>query len=152
MPVAGNMIGNVNAANLPSTSANQMMNQPGVGAMSQQNAQQPTMGMGPNAQRQPNQNASMMMNQNMAAGNLSTLQQMKQNQQQIAGNNMFGGAGGGGGVPSGGVNVGVGAGAGGGAAGMIQQRQVCSLLDVFCTLVNFVTRISRMKIQITIKV
>lgn len=133
MPVAGNMIGNVNAANLPSTSANQMMNQPGVGAMSQQNAQQPTMGMGPNAQRQPNQNASMMMNQNMAAGNLSTLQQMKQNQQQIAGNNMFGGAGGGGGVPSGGVNVG--AGAGGGAAGMIQQRQVCSLLDVmhiFC--------------------
>lgn len=116
----GNMIGNVNAANLPSTSANQMMNQPVVGAMAQQNSQQSTMGMGPNAQRQPNQNAAMMMNQNaMATGNLNALQ-MKQNQQQIGGNNMFGGAGGGGGPGSG-----VGVGAAGGAAGMIQQRQVC---------------------------
>lgn len=122
----GNMVGNVNAANLPSTSANQMMNQPVVGAMPQQNAQQSTMGIGPNAQRQPNQNASMMMNQNaMATGNLNALQQMKQNQQQIAGNNMFGGAGGGGG-PVSGVGVGAGVGAGGGAAGMIQQRQVCA--------------------------
>lgn len=107
----GNMMGNVNAANLPSTSANPMMNQPVVGAMAQQSAQQSNMGMGPNAQRQPNQNASMMMNQNaMAAGNLNAMQ-MKQNQQQMGGNNMFGGAGGGVGV-------------GGGAAGMIQQRQV----------------------------
>lgn len=80
------MIGNANAANLPSTSTNSMMNQP-VAGMAQQNAG--TMGMGPNqnlAQRQPTQNPAMMMNQGMNA-----LQQMKQNQQQLGGNNMFAG-------------------------------------------------------------
>lgn len=124
------MIGNANAANLPSTSANPMMSQPVVGAMSQQNSQQPNamgMGPGPNAQRQPNQNASMMMGQGaMTPGNLNTLQQMKN---QLAGNNMFGGGGGGGGSV-GGVGVGVGTGGGIGATGsaaaaLIQQRQVC---------------------------
>lgn len=120
----GNMIGNANAANMPTTSSNQMINQPGVGGISQQNSisQQPTMAMGPNAQRQPNQNASMMMNQGMASSNLNALQQMKQNQQQIPGNNMpgnmFGGVAGAGGGGVGGV------GAGGGPAGIIQQRQV----------------------------
>lgn len=83
------MIGNANAANLPSTSANPIMNQP-VAGMAQQNTG--TMGMGPNqnlAQRQQGQNPSMMMNQGMGAGNMNALQQMKQNQQQLGGNNMF---------------------------------------------------------------
>lgn len=68
-----------------------MMNQP-VAGMSQQNTA--TMAMAPNqslAQRQQNQNPSMMMNQGMNAGNINALQQMKQNQQQIGGNNMFAG-------------------------------------------------------------
>lgn len=85
------MIGNANAASLPSTSTNSMMNQP-VAGMAQQNSA--TMGMGPNqnlAQRQQNQNPSMMMNQGMNAGNINALQQMKQNQQQLGGNNMFAG-------------------------------------------------------------
>lgn len=80
------MIGNANTPNLPSTSTNAMMNQP-VAGLTQQNAG--TMGMGPNqniAQRQQNQNPSMMINQGMNA-----LQQMKQNQQQLGGNNMFAG-------------------------------------------------------------
>lgn len=97
------MIGNANAANLPSTSANSMLNQP-VGGMAQQNAGA-IGGMGPTqnlAQRQQNQNPSMMMNQGINAGNINALQQMKQNQQQqLAGNNMFAGA-----------------------AGLAQQRQV----------------------------
>lgn len=92
---------NANAANLPSTSANTMMNQ-GVGGMAQQSAS--AMGMGANqniAQRQQNQNQSMMMNQGMNAGNINALQHMKQNQQQLGGNNIFAGG-----------------------AGMAQQRQV----------------------------
>lgn len=95
-------MGNANAASLPSTSANSLMNQP-VSAMTQQNAA--TIGMGPNqgiAHRQQAQNSSMMMNQGINAGNINALQQMKQNQQQLGGNNMFAGA-----------------------AGIAQQRQVC---------------------------
>lgn len=92
---AGNMMANANAANLPSTSANSMMNQ-SVSGMGQQSAA--TMGMGSNqnlAQRQQNQNPNqMMMNQGMNAGNINALQQMKQNQQQIGGQNIFAGAGG----------------------------------------------------------
>lgn len=89
--IGGNMMANANAANLPSTSANTLMNQQG-NAMAQQNAA--NIGMGPNqianvAQRQQTQNSSMLMNQGMNAGNMSALQQMKQNQQQMAGNNMF---------------------------------------------------------------
>lgn len=89
--LGGNMMANANAANLPSTSANTLMNQQG-NAMAQQNAA--NIGMGPNqianvAQRQQTQNSSMLMNQGMNAGNMSALQQMKQNQQQMAGNNMF---------------------------------------------------------------
>lgn len=82
------MMGNVNSA---STSANTMMNQP-VAAMGQQS--NAAMGMPPNqnlAQRQQSQNPSMMMNQGMSA-NVSALQQMKQNQQQLGGN-MFAGGG-----------------------------------------------------------
>lgn len=95
------MMANANAASLPSTSANTMMNQP-VAGMAQQTAA--TMGIGPNqniAQRQQGQNPSMMMNQGMNAGNMNALQQMKQNQQQL-GNNMFAA----------------------GGTGMAQQRQV----------------------------
>lgn len=132
------MIGNANAANMPSTSANQMMNQPGVGGISQQNsiAQQSTMNMGPSTQRQPNQNASMMMNQAMSSSNLNTLQQMKQNQQQMSGNNMpgnmFGGVGGGGGSGGGAV------GAGAVPAGIMQQRQVrlLSFFAMFFAILN----------------
>lgn len=89
------------AANLPSTSANTMMNQP-VGGIAQQNAA--AIGIGTNqnlAQRQQTQNPSMMMNQGMGSGNMNALQQMKQNQQQLGGNNVFAGG-----------------------AGMAQQRQV----------------------------
>lgn len=102
--IGANMMANANAANLPSTSANTLMNQQG-NAMAQQNAA--NIGMGPNqignvAQRLQTQNSSMLINQGMNAGNMSTLQQMKQNQQQMAGNNMFAAG-----------------------AGMAQQRQVC---------------------------
>ena len=83
---------NANAASLPSTSANPMINQT-VGGMAQQSAA--NMGMNPNQtlaqQRQQSQNASMMMNQGMNAGNINALQQMKQNQQQLGANNMFAG-------------------------------------------------------------
>lgn len=87
------MIANANAANLPSTSTNSMMNQPVAAALAQQNTAAMTQSL---AQRQQNQNPSMVLNQGMNA-----LQQMKQTQQQLGGNNMFGGG-----------------------AGLAQQRQV----------------------------
>lgn len=61
------------------------MNQPGNSGM----------GMGPNqaiAQRQQAQNPSTaILNQAMNAGNMSALQQMKQNQQQLGGTAVFSG-------------------------------------------------------------
>lgn len=85
--ISGNMMGGVNAA---STSATSMMNQP-VAGIGQQNTA--ALGMAPNqnlAQRQQNQNPSIMMNQGMGA-NVNALQQMKQNQQQLGGNMFPGG-------------------------------------------------------------
>lgn len=53
------------------------------------------LGMGPNqtiAQRQQAQNPSTaILNQAMSAGNISALQQMKQNQQQLGGTGVFSG-------------------------------------------------------------
>lgn len=85
---------NPNAASIPSTSGNLMSQGGGVTSI-QQTANQ--MGMNPNPnlaqqrqQQAQNPNASML-NQAMSAGNISALQQMKQNQLNAAAGMFSGG-------------------------------------------------------------